>query len=367
MQGRGDGAGERDARRGRTIVTLEDVARAAGVHYSTVSRALDPATLRRVSVDTRKHVQAVAKRMGYQPDMVASGLKRGRTRTVAVIAGDLGNPNIAPVLRGIANALERAGLMSLISETQDDSARLDRILEHLMSRRVDAIIMTAARLRDAPKLRRLRRQGIPLVLAVQNVPGIRLPAATNDDFLGGVLVAQHLLSLGHRRVAQLRGPMDINSCFLRAQGFTKTIAAAGAMEVVVRSIAPTGSPEEGALLMRELLDNNGARPTGIFAHHDLMAFGALTTAEGHGLTCPRDLSMIGYHNLPHDDRIVPPLTSIRQPREELGRIAAEILVAMLTSPGPPPAPRRLAPELVVRQSTGPAPERIIEAVRKSGQ
>jgi LacI family transcriptional regulator len=357
--------GERDARRGRTIVTLEDVARAAGVHYSTVSRALDPATLRRVSVDTRKHVQAVAKKMGYQPDMVASGLKKGRTQTVAVIAGDLGNPNIAPVLRGIANELEKAGLMSLISETQDDSARLERVLEHLLSRRVDAIIMTAARLQDAPRLRRLRRQGIPLVLAVQNVPGIRLPAATNDDFLGGALAAKHLLALGHRRVAQLRGPMDINSCYLRAQGFSKTIKAAGAVEVVVRSVAPKGSPEEGALLMRELLDKKGVRPTGIFVHHDLMAFGALTAAEERGLVAPRDLSMIGYHNLPHNDRIVPPLTSIRQPREELGRIAAEILVAMLTSPGRPPAPRRIAPSLVIRRSTGPPPERIVETVRKS--
>jgi LacI family transcriptional regulator len=357
--------GERDARRGRTIVTLEDVARAAGVHYSTVSRALDPATLRRVSVDTRKHVQAVAKKMGYQPDMVASGLKKGRTQTVAVIAGDLGNPNIAPVLRGIANELEKAGLMSLISETQDDSARLERVLEHLLSRRVDAIIMTAARLQDAPRLRRLRRQGIPLVLAVQNVPGIRLPAATNDDFLGGALAAKHLLALGHRRVAQLRGPMDINSCYLRAQGFSKTIKAAGAVEVVVRSVAPKGSPEEGALLMRELLDKKGVRPTGIFVHHDLMAFGALTAAEERGLVAPRDLSMIGYHNLPHNDRIVPPLTSIRQPREELGRIAAEILVAMLTSPGRPPAPRRIAPSLVIRMSTGPPPERIVETVRKS--
>ena len=365
MEGRGDGVGGRDARRGRTIVTLEDVARAAGVHYSTVSRALDPATVRRVSVDTRKHVQAVAKRMGYQPDMVASGLKRGRTQTVAVIAGDLGNPNIAPVLRGIANELEKVGLMSLICETQDDSGRLQRVLNHLIRRRVDAIIMTAARLHDAAKLRWIRRQGIPLVLAVQNVPGIRLPACTNDDHLGGVLAAKHLLSLGHRRLAQLRGPMDINSCFERARGFSKTVAAAGAVEVVVRSTAPAGSIEDGARLMRELLDKKGARPTGIFAHHDLMAFGALTAAEERGLRCPKDLSMIGYNNLPHDDRIVPPLTSIRQPREELGRIAAEILVSILTSPGRSPAPRRIAPSLVVRQSTGPPPVRILETVRKS--
>ncbi|TMD24413.1 MAG: LacI family transcriptional regulator [Chloroflexi bacterium] len=104
MAGRDGRVGGRDARKGRTTVTLEDVARAAGVHYSTVSRALDPNAVRRVSADTRKHVQAVAEKMGYQPDMVATGLKRGRTQTVAAIVADLGNPSIAPVLRGIARS-----------------------------------------------------------------------------------------------------------------------------------------------------------------------------------------------------------------------------------------------------------------------
>jgi len=337
-------------------VTLADVARAAGVHYSTVSRALDTDTARQVNVETRQRVQALAKRMGYQKDMVASGLKQGRTHTVAVIAGDLGNPNLPPVLRGIAGGLEQGGLMTLISETRFDSARLERILNHLMSRRVDAIIMTAARPRDAPTLRRIRRQGIPLVLAIQTVPGIRLPACTNDDYLGGVLAARHLLSLGHRRFAQLRGPMEFSSCFLRAQGFSQTVAAARAEEVVVRSTALWASPELGGALMRELLDKKGVRPTGIFAHHDLTAFGALTAAEERGLTCPRDLSIVGYHNLPHNDRIVPPLTSIGQPREELGRTAAEILIAVLTKPGPTPAPRLVRPFLVVRKSTGPPPK-----------
>jgi LacI family transcriptional regulator len=274
-----------------------------------------------------------------------------------VIAGDLGNPNLAPVLHGIAGGLEQAGLMTLISETQFDAARLERIVSHLISRRVDAMIMTAARPRDAPTLRWIRRQGIPLVLAIQTVPGIRLPACTNDDHLGGVMAAQHLLSLGHRRLAQLRGPMEFSSCFLRAQGFSKTVAAARAVEVVVRSTALRGSPELGGALMRELLDKKGGLATGIFAHHDLTAFGALTAAEERGLRCPRDLSIVGYHDLPHVDRIAPPLTSIRQPREELGRIAAEILVALLANPGRPPAPRMVRPTLVVRQSTGPPPSR----------
>jgi LacI family transcriptional regulator len=145
VQPRGDGAVGREGAGVRTIVTLEDVARAAGVHYSTVSRALDPDSSRQVNVVTRKRVQGVAKRMGYQKDMVASGLKSGRTQTVAVVVGDLGNPNVPPLLRGIANQLEPAGLMPLIVETQNDPSRLERILDHLLSRRVDAVIVTASR------------------------------------------------------------------------------------------------------------------------------------------------------------------------------------------------------------------------------
>src|SRR5256885_10937237 len=148
MAGRDGRVGARDARKGRTTVTLEDVARAAGVHYSTVSRALDPNAVRRVSADTRNHVQAVAEKMGYQPDMVATGLKRGRTQTVAAIVADLGNPSIAPVLRGIASRLEPAGFMSLFAETQDDSSRLERILNHLLSRRGEALIFAAGPVRD---------------------------------------------------------------------------------------------------------------------------------------------------------------------------------------------------------------------------
>jgi len=361
MKGKRRKTGARsELRQPRAIVTLEDVARTAGVHYSTVSRSLDPNKVWRVNEATRKHVQAVARRMGYQRDMVASALKRGRTQTVAVIVGDLGNPSIARVVRGIANRLEPAGLMPLISETQDDSDRLERILDHLLSRRVDAIILTAARLADAPKLRRINRHGIPVVLALQNLPGIRLPACTNDDLLGGTLAAQHLLSLGHRRVAQLRGPPDIYSCFERAQGFSAAIAAADAVEVRVRATAQTGSLDDGRRLMRQLLDSGRELPTGIFAHHDFMAFGALTVAEERGLMSPRDLSIIGYHDLPLVERTAPPLTSIRVLHEELGRNAAEMAVQLLTSSDRVPASRRLAPTLVVREST--APLRLPQAI-----
>lgn len=354
MRGKRRKAGARNGlRQPRSIVTLEDVARAAGVHYSTVSRALDPNKVWRVNEATRKRVQAVARRMGYQLDMVASGLKRGRTQTVAVVVSDLGNPFIAPILRGIANRLESAGLMSLIGETQDDSKRLERILDHLVSRRVDAIILTAARLSDGPALRRIGRQGIPVVLAVRTVPGNRMPTCTNDELLGGTLAAQHLLALGHRRVAQLRGPSDMSSTLERAQGFSRTVAKAGAVEVTIPSTAGSPTLDEGVRLMRLLLDRTRSVPTAIFAHHDLMALGALAAMRERGLECPKHVSLVGFHDLPVVDRVTPPLTTIRQPREELGRIAADMTVAILNSPGQPAVSRSLAPTLVVRESTAP--------------
>jgi len=353
MQRRGGGAGGRGKGGERRIVTLEDVARAAGVHYSTVSRALDPERSGRVNLATRKQVEAVARRMGYRRDMVASGLKKGRTHTVAVVVADLSNPFIAPVLRGIANRLESAGLMSLIGETQDDPARLARILEHLLSRRVDAIILTSARLGDRPILRRLKRQGIPLVLAVRNVPGIRLPACTNDEELGGTLAAHHLLGLGHRRLAQLRGPSDIYSILARAEGFSKAVAAAGAVEVnVPYGTETTPTVDEGSRLMRRLLDSKRPPPTAVFAHNDLMAIGALASLKERGLRCPEDISLIGYHDLPQVDRITPPLTTVREPKEELGREAAEMTIGLLSGKLRPQW-HRLAPALIVRQSTAP--------------
>lgn len=356
----------RELRRPRGIVTLEDVARAAGVHYSTVSRALDPNKVWRVNAATRKRVQTVARRMGYQRDMVASGLKRGRTHTVAVVVPDLGNPVIAPILRGIANRLEAAGLMSLISETQDDSERLERVLNHLVSRRVDAIILAAARLSDGAALRRFSRQGIPVLLAVRKV-GNQMPACTNDELLGGTLAAQHLIALGHRRLAQLRGPSDFFSTMERAQGFSKAVAKAGATEVLVPSTAGAPTIDEGVRMMRLLLDRTRAVPTAIFAHHDLLALGALSALRERGLECPRDISIVGFHDLPQVDRVTPALTTIRQPAEELGRIAAEMTVAVLNSPGQPPLWRTLPPTLVVRESTAPRGPGSLraESVRKS--
>jgi LacI family transcriptional regulator len=333
-------------------VTLEDVARVAGVHYSTVSRALDPAKAWRVGATTRRHVETVATEMGYRRHMGASGLKRGRTHTVGVIVADLGNPFISPVLRGLANRLDEASLMPLITETQDDPARLSRVLNHVLERRVDAVVVGAARLGNAPILMEIARRRVPLILFDRNVPQTGLPSCTHDHRQGGRLAAAHLLELGHRRVAQLCGPADVSSFADRGHGFSDSVAAAGATEVGLSSMASTPALHEGRRLARMLLGQPGGRPTAIFAHNDLMALGALDALAEAGLRCPDDISVMGYNDSPHVDRVSPPLTTIRLHGQELGRLVGEMAVTAIQSPGQIPVSLTLPPSIIIRESTG---------------
>ena len=332
-------------------VTIQDVARVAGVHYSTVSRALDPAKAWRVGADTRMHVETVALKMGYRRHLGASGLKRGRTHTVGVIVADLGNPFISPVLRGLANRLDEASLMLLITETQDNPAALARVLNHLVERRVDAVVVAAARLGNASILTDMAQRQIPLLLVDRDVPQTGLPSCTHDHKLGGTMAARHLLDLGHRRIAQLRGPADVSSFVSRGLGFSETLAEAGATELLLPSQATLPSLEQGRRLLRLLLDQEPEPPTAIFAHNDLMALGALEGLTAVGLRCPGQISVVGYNDSPLVDRVTPPLTTIRLHAQELGRLVGEMTVAAIRSPDEPPSSLRLPPTLVVRAST----------------
>lgn len=334
-------------------VTLEDVARVAGVHYSTVSRALDPAKAWRVGAATRRHVEAVALQMGYRRHMGASALKRGRTHTVGVIVSDLGNPFISPVLRGLSSRLDEGSLMPLIAETQDDPARLARVLNHVLERRVDAVVVGAARLGNAPILLEVAGRPVPLLLFDRDVPQTGLPSCTHDHRRGGTLAAGHLLELGHRRVAQLRGPADVSSFVDRGRGFAETIAAAGITEVAVPDVASKPSLAEGRQLAQLLLSRQGEPPTAIFAHNDLMALGALDVLREAGLGCPRDVSVMGYNDSPHVDRVSPPLTTVRLHGEELGRLVGEMTVTAIQSPDRAPVSLRLPPSMIIRESTAP--------------
>ena len=341
-------------RRGSASVTLKDVARVAGVHPATVSRALDPGKMWLVRRETRAKVQGVAKELGYRGDVVARSLRRGQTTTLGVVVADLGNSFLAPVLRGIADELEKHGFMALISETQDDHARLRASFENLLSRRVDGFIVTTARLGDASVIEAVARD-TAVVLAVRSLPGSALPSVTSDDIAGGYLAARHLAELGHGLLAELPGPSNVQPFADRSVGFAQAADALDASLVRIQERAIHPTPSEGRRLMETLLAQPGQLPTAIFAHSDAMAIGAITAARRAGLDCPGDISIIGYNDAPLVDHLDPPLTTIRFPGDQIGRFAADLAIALVEEPPPVVASMSFPPELVVRSSTGPPP------------
>jgi LacI family transcriptional regulator, galactose operon repressor len=340
-----DGPARRDVR-------LKDVANVAGVHPATVSRALDPGKMWLVRPETRARVQSVARDLGYRGDAVARSLRRGQTTTVGVIVADLSLTFLAPVVRGLTDALERRGFMAVISETQDDHERLRASVENLLSRRVDGIVVTAARLGDGAVLEEVAAER-PVVLAVRTLAGTTIPSVTSDDVAGGYLAAKHLAELGHQRIAQLHGPPDVQPFVDRRRGFMHGVEDFGLELVPMDETAIHPTPSEGQRLMRMLLGGGQPRPTAVFAHNDSMAIGALAAIRAGGLACPADVSLIGYNDAPLVEHLDPPLSTIAFHGESIGRFAGELVIALIEESSSHVASMTFPPELVARASTAP--------------
>lgn len=335
----------------RPKATLKDVASEAGVHISTVSRALDPAKRELVNHETREQIERVAERLDFRPDRVASSLRRGRTDVIGVVVADLGNPFIGPVLRGVENALGGRDVVPMMLESRDSPDRLARVCTALIDHRVDAVLTTAGREGDLATLRSVAAR-VPLVLAVRALAELDVPTLAHDDVLGGRLAAEHLLGLGHTRLAQLVGPDDISSFRDRGRGFREGADREG-VRVDTISDPSTALPtiDEGRRLMEWLLAGRGQDPpTGVFVHNDTMAVGAVAAMRAAGLRCPADISIVGYNNVPLTGYLDPPLTTVDLPAYELGRQAADTVIGILEGKATPRW-ATLPPRLVVRAST----------------
>ena len=180
------------------------------------------------------------------------------------------------------------------------------------------------------------------------------PLVTHDDRLGGRLATQHLVDLGHRDLAQLRGPADVSSFSGRSVGFYSVLSETPAREVAPGLVATSPTVEEGFRLTAQMLAGDGQRPTAIFAHNDQIAVGAMDALREAGLRCPHDISIVGYNDAPLADRIDPPLTTVRLPGSELGHRVARLALEQLSEDTPEPSTVLLPPELVIRRSTAPA-------------
>lgn len=333
----------------RSAPRLEDVARQVGVHPTTVSRALDPLRSHLVHPQTRGMIEAAAKQMGYRPDLIARGLQGGRTSSVGVIVADLGNRFGTPMIHQLAAVLDTQMILPVIAETRDEHDRFARILDHMIGRRVDTLVVAAARLQDREIVEEADRL-VPVLVVVRALPGSPLPQVVTDDREGGRLVAHHLADFGHKRVTQLRGPTDIAAFNARGDGFSEVARARGMIEIEVHDTGSRPIHEEGRRLALELL-KLGDLPTAVFAHNDLMALGVLAEFQNAGVRVPDDVSLVGYNDLAGMDLIAPPLTTIRPATADIGREAGKATFQLMA--GERPDNVDLPPSLMVRASTGP--------------
>jgi len=338
--------------RASSAVTLRDVARVAGVHPATVSRALNEETRMLVNEETARRVLKAAEELDYRPNPIARGLKTNRSYTIGVLIPDLTNPLFPPILRGIEDGLETASYTPLVANTDNDPERELLDSQTMRARQVDGIVAATAR-RDHRLHDALLEAGIELVLVNRRQAELPVSSATADDRMGMRLAVEHLISLGHERIAHIAGPLDYSTGLDRHEGFHETMRAAGLEpDPELVCVAEAFTEAEGARLCAQLVDR-GREFTAVAAANDLLALGCYDVFADHGLRCPQEISVVGFNDMPFADRFHPPLTTIHIPHYEIGAAAAELMLERLQDPDAEPRDVRLEPSLVVRGSTAP--------------
>lgn len=344
--------GEMPKRIGGRRVTIKDVAERAGVSQPTASLVLSGHPTARVAAATRARVLDAAQALGYSPNVVAQALARGRSWAIGVLVPDLRNPFVADVVAGAEKVAAEAGYAVFLCEQTTVPA--ERHLEALRGRQVDGLIIDAI---GASELSAGALDGLNVVL-IDEPPGTR-PGVASDARRAGVLAAEHLLQLGHQRIAFL-GPADAAwSTRMRERGFAETLRGAGVPIVSARWRRVPPTIAGGTRGMRALLALSPAeRPTAVFCANDLLALGAHKACTTAGVRLPHDCSIVGCDGIDMAALVTPELSTIAVPARQLGARAARLLLAELDAPGSAAPPRQpLDVTLVARGSSGPAPER----------
>jgi len=324
--------------------TIEDVAARSGVSTATVSRVLSGSVPSRP--ETRERVLAAARDLDYRPSGIARALKRNETRTFGLVITDIRNPFYPQIVRAVEAAAHTLGYGILLANGDDDPARELEHLDRLAERRVDGIVIASSRMRRR-HADRLRGTGVPVVLVNDTVPGSALPAVATAHRRGARMAAEHLLALGHRCIGHISAPAEQASSGQRRQGVRDALREAGEMIVVEGD----GGVEGGAAAAGRL---HAAGVTGIVAYNDLTAIGALRGLRQLGARVPADVSVVGFDDIEMAAWTDPPLTTIRQPTEELGRWAVERLARAIAGEELGVERVLLEPTLVVRGSTAAA-------------
>ncbi|BAH50634.1 LacI family DNA-binding transcriptional regulator [Rhodococcus opacus] len=327
------------------VVTLREVAEAAGVSTSTVSRVLDDRVPPSRSA-TAERVRAVADQLGYRRNTFASSLRRGQTATIGVLVPRLSDTVMALMFEAIGRAAHRLGYFTVVATTGDDPTDEGEAARTLLARNVDGLIIASSR-RDDPLPRQLRDQDVPHALVLRT-DGIS-PSSVGDDEAGGYLATRHLIDLGHTDIAVLSGPLFTSTATGRLAGATKALDEAG-ITINPDWIIESGFGIESGEEAGRRLFASSTRPTAVFAANDNLALGVMAAAHQRSLSVGEDLALVGYNDIPLSQRLPVPLTSVRTPFDQIAATALDLMFAA-TPLGDPI--RRALPTLIPRRSSGP--------------
>lgn len=336
-------------------VTLKDIARATGVHVSTVSRALDPKRDTPLTVDVVTRIRETAEKLGYRPNQIASSLRTQRTMTIGVMIPDITNLIFPPILRGIESVMEPLGYASIIVNTDSQRGREQRLVEILQDRGVDGIIHTAVLL-DDPTIVRAAAAGLPVVTLNRKIEGTQIPYIINDETAGINAVFSLLYDKGHRRIAHLAGPRALSTGQLRLDAFRAAAQSRGIDPDSLTVIEANQFDEsDGRCAAADILHADPGT-TAILCANDRLALGAIDQCRSLGLRCPEDISVTGFNDMPFLDMIPPRLTTVRIQQFDAGVVAARHMAAMLSGRGASVPIETILPVQLIERDSVAAPK-----------
>lgn len=328
--------------------SIKEVARRAGVSIATVSNVLNRPGL--VAPATRERVLEAITALGFVRNDSARQLRAGHSRMVAVVVLDVANPFFTDVVRGVESIVDGTGNMVIVCDSGEDPARERRQLEQLEEQRVRGVLITPAGDESNAQLDRLTQRGIAVVLVDRGAGTPNRCSVAVDDLLGGRLAAKHLAEQGHRRIAFVGGPMAIRQVADRHAGASLVAASTGMslrhfeMPALTTTAGRAAAERIASLPARQ-------RPTAVFCANDLLALGVLQAMTRSGLKVPDDIAIVGYDDIEYAAAAAVPLSSVAQPREQLGGAAAELLFSEINDTDHRHRQVLFEPELVVRDSS----------------
>lgn len=333
---------------GEPMVTIRDVARRAEVSVRTVSRVLN--TPEKVAKHTRERVLKAVREMDYQPNALARGLVRRRSRTIGLIIPDICNPVFSHFVRGVEEAALTNHYHFFVSNTNEDVDREEICLNLMRERKVEGLIIAAPRL-DSRRLQKLASSGLPIVLLNRRCMGPDFSAVLVDNVAVGRTAARHLASTG-RPLFYLSGPRSSEASNNRWRGFRSEATQLGLKARIVGADHPLPTLERGREAMLAVLASHDRPPLAVFAFNDLMALGAMDVAREHGWNVPDDISVVGVDDTMFAARVAPPLTTFRIPAQEMGAEAMRLLLERIENRDAPGREVFYDAPLVVRASCG---------------